>query len=279
MRCRLLLACLALAICASLGPTQEQPGAKLVVLCTATLKALQSTDAAPLAELLSFQASSLLVVFDDELVRSGRADLKERDTWAKKAPLSASARLTEVETTEYADADFVRAGIEDGDSAHILDGVAVFERGETRWLMLALAPRPRDHAQSEDAPAEVLQQLGAWRDAAATGDVEQTMGRLAPDSLCFAVAGPDGVFYVVARPEEVRAFLEGQATAMGPISLTPTGTPQAEVAGTVAIARLRWDVTVAGFEPMPMNLRIHAYRDDNGWRIAGLCAQRAHGAP
>ncbi len=279
MRCRLVPACLALAICAGPGRGQEQPGAKLVVLCNTTLKALQSTDAAPLAELLSLQASSLLVVCGEDLVRSGRADLRNRGTWAEKAPLSTSARLTEVETTEYADAHFVRADIEDGDSVYVLDGVTAPERGETRWLMLAVAPLPAGDAQSEDAQSEVLQQLAAWRDAAATGDVEQTMGRLASDSLCFAVAGPDGVFYVVSRPQEVRAFLEGQATAMGPMSLTPAGAPQAEVAGPVAIARLRWDVGVAGFEQMPMDLRVHAYRADDGWRIAGLCTQPAHGAP
>ncbi len=279
MRYGLLCACLTIAVCVRPVRGQEQPDEKVMALCAATLKALQASEAAPLADLLSFQASSLLVVRGEGLLRSRRAELKDRDTWAEKVLLSASARLADVEVTDYSNAEFVRAVIEDGDSSHILDGVATLELGQTRWLMLLVTPCPEDNAPDEDAENAFLEQLSAWRDAAASGDIQQTMGRLAPDFVCFAVAGPDYAFYVVPRPEEVRAFLEGQARAMGPMSLTPRGTPHAEVAGPAAVARLTWDVGVAGFEPMPMDLRIHAYRDEGGWRIAGVCAERAHAAP
>lgn len=279
MRYGSLAACLAIAVCVRPVCGQERLDQKVSALCDATFEALRATDAAPLADLLSFQASSLLVLHDGELLRSRRAELKDRDTWAEKALLSASARLAEVEVTDHGNADFVRAAIGDGDGSYVLDGVTTVELGQTRWLMLLVAPQPKEDARNEAAEDTILQELGAWRDAAASGDTRGTMARLAPDSLCFAAAGPDGVFYVVPRPEEVRAFLEGEAGAMGPMSLTPRETPQAVVVGPAAIVRLRWDLVIAGFEPMPMDLRVHAYRDDDGWRISGLCAQRAPTGP
>jgi hypothetical protein len=279
MRYGFLSACLAIAMC--VGPVcgQEQPDQGLLALCEATLKALQATEAAPLADLLSFQASSLLVVCDGELLRSRRAELKDRDEWAEQALLSASARLADVEVSDNSSADFVRATIEDEDITYVLDGVATVELGQTRWLMLLVAPLPGDNAPDDAAEDTVLKELSALRGATASGGTQRTMARLAPDSLCFAVEGPDSVFYVVPRPEEVRAFIESQATAMGPMSLTPRGTPEAVVVGPAAIVRLRWDVGIAGFEPMSMDLRVHAYRADDRWRISGLCAPRIRTGP
>ncbi len=264
-------------IIASLTPcfSQGQPNAKMQSLCDATLAALQKTEAAPLVETMSGQCSSLVVVTESGLVRTCKSKLKGQATWTDTAPLSAAAKLAEAKATPGSDATYIEMAIDAAGKPHKLDGMAVIEGGQGRWLMLALVPVPADAGSEADQNA-IATLCDTLRQDLVRGDMGAAVKGFAPDFISFSVSGPDYGFHAFPTPPETRAFLAGQATAAGPLGIAPAQPPQLEFHGPVALGHGAWDITVATFPPQPTEVRWHFYRDGDAWRIAGVCGLRSN---
>jgi hypothetical protein len=273
VRLRVALAILSSLACLSPGWSQAKLNDKLVALCTATVAALQKTEAPPVVDILSGQTSSLLVLKDQTVTRWTKSKLKPQATWAEAPALTAAANITETKAIRGADATVIDLTVDDGGKLLRLQGIALIEGGKGRWLMLAVVPKEPD-AGAEAAQQAVTAHLEAFRQDLVKGKMDEAVKCFGPESFSFSVSGPDFGFYAYPTPGEVRAFLMGQATAAGPLVIPAPKAYEVEMHGPVALAQTAWDITVAGFPNQPTAAWFQLYKEGEAWLIAGGCGLR-----
>lgn len=266
---------LVLCLAAVLGTTATARAANLTEeatrLCQDTIAALQQTAAAPLAQLLSTQASSFLAGTETSFVRTSHKKLAKAETWAEEPLLSGEAKLKDLEVTDRMYAGQVTAKIEDGDREFSLDGLCVYAGGTFRWLMVAvLPPEPQDGDQLASLKAEIAATMEEWRQTLMEGQVDQMLAAMAPDAFAVALVGPDYGFYVFSEPSEVQMMLAG-GQIPGPLVVEVLGEPEERTTPLLASARYEWEFGVADFQQIPLEVWMHLYKGEDGWRVAGLC--------
>jgi len=240
-------------------------------LCQDTVAALQQTAAAPLAQTLSTQASSFLAGTDTSFVRTNHKKLANAETWAEEPLLSGEAKLKDMEVTDRMYAGQVTAKIEDGDKEFGLDGLCVYVGGTFRWLMaVVLPPEPQDADQLAGLKAEIGAAMEQWRQTLVQGQTDQMLSALAPDAFALAVVGPDYGFYVFSEPAEVQMMLGG-GQIPGPLAVDVVKGPEGWATPLLASARYEWKFGVADFQQIPMEVWMHLYKGEDGWRVAALC--------
>lgn len=253
-------------LCTPLALGQQE---KAEALCSDTVAALQKTDAAPLAKLLSAHAGTFLLSLGDRALLLNASALANKDKWADQPLLSEAAKLGEVKASDRLYATRVEATIEDGDKKYVLDGVAMGEGGRLKWGMAAVVPKPAE-PQDEKAVSEVLGLMNSWMEALAGGNVNPLLEALSPEAMAVAVVGPDYGFYVFNDLADLRAVAE-QAMGMGGLNMLLPQEPQVTLSGPVALLKGLLTVDVAG-QTSKLECWAHLVRTEPGWRLAALFA-------
>ncbi|MCD6351630.1 MAG: hypothetical protein J7M26_05880 [Armatimonadetes bacterium] len=241
-------------------------------LCQDTVTALQATDAKPLTQTLSAQASSFLASDGEILVRTSRKKLADQEKWAEEPLLSDEAELKDFKAVDYMYAGEVTAKIVDGDKQYDLRGLCVYEANGFRWLMLALVPpQPEDKQKLADLRHEITQLGESWVGTLTQGDIARMLGTMAPDAFTLAMVGPDYGFYVFSDPAEVQAMLEG-GDVNGAITIEMQSGPDGLFTPQLAAVEYKWNFGIADFQSVPLKVWVHLYHDkDAGWRVAAIC--------
>ena len=242
----------------------------VVALCNDTLAALQKTDAAPLAKLLSVQAGTFLAVVGDKAIVLNADALADKDKWADKPLLSEAAKAEDVKTSDRLYAVRVEGKIKDGDATYLLDGVAVGEGDGLKWGMLAVVPAPDTDKPDEKARDEIVGLMSAWGQALAGGNPQPMLDSLSPDAMAFAVVGPDYGFYVFKDREDLKMTLE-EAMAQGGLSVQFSQEPQVVVSGPAALLHGTWKLDVGG-NAAELECWAHLERTEEGWRVIAFFA-------
>jgi len=116
--------------------------------------------------------------------------------------------------------------------------------------------------------------VDAFVQALNKGNMDPAVKLLGPDICSFAVSGPDFGFYTYPNPPEVKAFLVGQATAAGPLTVEGPATPEVEVHGQTALVHGTYQVTVSGFPVQPTETWWQLYKNGDTWMLAVVCGLR-----
>jgi hypothetical protein len=270
MRFTMIVLLLSLLVGIAPWQAQAQLAEKIEKLCQQTVAALQGTSAAALAEVFSTQASSFLAAPQNHLVHVSRAQLQKQENWSDQPLFTPEAKVGEVKVSDRWYVTLVEASVEDGGRKYQLDGVAVMEGGQARWLTLAVLPAADDQPAPAAEQQEIAALLQKWQAAVVQGRVDEALGWLAPEGPVIAVVGPDANFYLFADLPSLQTALE-ELTTVAPPTLTVAEGPYIKAHKPVAAVRATWQFEVPGFLPQPLEVRAHLYYQGDTWLIAGLC--------
>jgi ketosteroid isomerase-like protein len=237
-------------------------------LCGDTVAALQKTDAAPLANLFSVQASSFLAAQGEQVIHLGRTSLKDKETWADQPLFGPMTFFSEIKYSERLYAGRIEAKVSDGEKDFLLDGVCLSEGQGKKWLMLMVRPA-QEPADAEVYKGQLLQWLMNWQGAFRRGDIDGLASPLAEKDLVLVVVGPDYGFYVLSDAAQVKALL-GQAIYMGAVEISTVNEPIIEPRPPVALVAARWSITAGGMQASTLDAYIHLYLDNGQWRVAAI---------
>lgn len=267
-RIALLTALVALCSVIPVWAQQDVPE-DVTQLCGDTIAALQKTDAAPLRDLFSVQASSFLAAQGDQVIHLGRASLKDMQTWADQPLFGPMTFFSEIRYSERLYAGRVEAKLSDGEHDFVLDGVCLNEGQRKKWLMVMVRPdqAPED---AEIHKGQLLRWLMNWQGAFRRADIDGLVAPLAEKDVALVVVGPDYGFYVLSDPAQVKALL-AQAIYMGAIELGTVAEPIIEPRPPLASVAARWQVSVGGMQAGTMDAYLHLFQQDGQWRVAALC--------
>lgn len=259
---------LAACLTASAAAQQDVPE-DVGKLCGDTVAALQKTDAAPLADLFSVQASSFLAAQGDQVIHLSRTSLKDKETWADQPLFGPMTFFSDIKYSERLYAGHVEAKLSDGEKDYVLDGICLNEGQRKKWLMLMVRPaqEPQD---VEMYKGQLLQWLMNWQSAFRRADLDSLVAPLAEKDVALVVVGPDYGFYVLSDPAQVKALL-AQAIDMGAIELGTVAEPVIQPRPPLASATARWQVSVGGMQAGTMDAYLYLFLQDGQWRIAALC--------
>lgn len=279
------IACLVAMLCAALSTTMfvgataaraddkaDAVAATVDKALADTLSTLATADGKKIAEMLSIQASEILMPKGDGFVAVNAAKLQKTPKLGEDFKLPAGVKVKDHEILSVGGLITVRATLTmPGDAPDkILSGVLTDEAGKLKYMMLSISqPKGDKDPEAIKTTAAIKDILGAWAAGFPKGDVSPLEEKLNEDPFSAAVTGPDGQLFAFAYPDYfigmINSFL-----AMGTADYSVLEGVQVDADGAVATARANWNLSITAFGQVKGKVVAHFCKTAKGWRLVGM---------